>query len=284
MTLVSPQQVSDATIADASDVNTPVNQLAAVINGGIENDNISSTAAITGSKLANASLDLGTKVSTWDGWVGVSDTWTYATATTITVPSDATGKYSVGDKIKLVQSATTKYFYIVGVSATTLTIFGGSDYTFTNNAISSIYYSKVLTPLSFPQRFNWTPVWTAQGSNPAIVNGTISGRMSLTGKMCNFTTNIIMGSSTTYGTGDWLFSLPITAYNETGFINANGGGIGVAAITDQGSSAYVGAVETFDTTRYQVQRSASNGFLSSTVPHTWANIDQLRMSATYEIA
>ena len=54
------------------------------------------------------------------GWIPVSDTWTYASATTITVPSGATSKYKVGQGVKLTQSGTVKYFYIVGVTNTLL--------------------------------------------------------------------------------------------------------------------------------------------------------------------
>lgn len=56
MSLVSPTQVSDGTTADASDINTPVNQLAAVINGGIDDNNINTTANIQGSKIATSTI------------------------------------------------------------------------------------------------------------------------------------------------------------------------------------------------------------------------------------
>ncbi len=44
-----------------------------------------------------------------DGWQPANETWTYASATTITVPSGAASKYAKGDKIKLTQT-TVKYF------------------------------------------------------------------------------------------------------------------------------------------------------------------------------
>lgn len=148
MSLVSPTQVSDGTTADASDVNTPINQLAAVINGNIDNSNIVAGAAIDGSKLANSSIDIGAKASVFDGWVGVTDSWAYASATTVTVPSDATTKYAPGDKVKFVQTST-KYFTIQSLTSTVITFTGGSD-TVANAAISNIYYSKVDTPQTFP--------------------------------------------------------------------------------------------------------------------------------------
>lgn len=97
------------------------------------------------------------------GWQKVSDSWAYASATTITVPSGAASYYAVGDKIKLTQT-TVKYFYIVAVADTLLTVTGGSDFTVANAAITDINISKMATPIDFPARFTWSPTWTASGS------------------------------------------------------------------------------------------------------------------------
>ena len=56
MGLISPQQVSDGTTADSSDINTPINTIANEFNGNIDNANIKTAAAIDGSKLAAASV------------------------------------------------------------------------------------------------------------------------------------------------------------------------------------------------------------------------------------
>lgn len=42
--------------------------------------------------------------STADGWTSVSDTWTYASASTITVPSGAASLYQIGDRVGITQS------------------------------------------------------------------------------------------------------------------------------------------------------------------------------------
>jgi len=97
-----------------------------------------------------------------NGWVPRTDIWSYASANTITVPSGAAAIYSVGDKIKLTQT-TTKYFYIVAVANTVLTITGGTSYTLADAAIVSPYYSKAASPVGFPSYFGWTG---AAGSNP----------------------------------------------------------------------------------------------------------------------
>lgn len=87
-----------------------------------------------------------------DGWKLAAETWAYASATTITVPSGAASKYSIGDKIKLTQT-TVKYFYITAVADTVLTVTGGTDYTVANATISANYYSKDQSPVGFPGGF-----------------------------------------------------------------------------------------------------------------------------------
>jgi hypothetical protein len=92
------------------------------------------------------------------GWTGVGETWTYASADsptyTFTVSGDETGRYSLGMRIKLTQSSTTKYFIITAVSYsspnTTVTVYGGTDYTLANSTISNTYYSMVKAPQGFP--------------------------------------------------------------------------------------------------------------------------------------
>lgn len=84
-----------------------------------------------------------------DGWTNNNETWAYASATTITVPTDATTKYSPGMRIRIYQSGY-KYFIITKVAATVLTVYGGTDYTVANAAITTGHYSSQKAPLGFP--------------------------------------------------------------------------------------------------------------------------------------
>lgn len=218
MTLVSPTQVSDGTTADASDVNTPINQLAAVINGNIDNSNIVAGAAIDGSKLANSSIDIGAKASVFDGWVGVTDSWAYASATTVTVPSDATTKYAPGDKVKFVQTST-KYFTIQSLTSTVITFTGGSD-TVANAAISNIYYSKVDTPQTFPGPANPYKFSAYASGNTAITNTTQKVVLNTE----RFDTNNNFDSSTNY-----RYTAPVTGFYQLSAqvgLGSAGGGTG----------------------------------------------------------
>lgn len=90
-----------------------------------------------------------------DGWTPADATWTYASASTITVPSGAASIYQKGDRIKWTQT-TVKYGVIVAVADTVLTIAVNTDYTVANAAITANYYSHQANPLGYPGSFTYT--------------------------------------------------------------------------------------------------------------------------------
>lgn len=96
--------------------------------------------------------DAGIVANPIDGWV-TAGTFTYASADaptyTITVASGAAAIYNVGDRIKLTNS-TVKYFIVTAVADTTLTVYGGTDYTLSGGAITAPFYSHSKSPLGFP--------------------------------------------------------------------------------------------------------------------------------------
>lgn len=100
-----------------------------------------------------------------DGWTPADATWTYASASTITVPSGAASIYQKGDRVKLTQT-TVKYFVIVAVADTVLTFAVNTDYTVANAAITLNYYSHQANPLGYPHWFTWAPT-LAGGTSPA---------------------------------------------------------------------------------------------------------------------
>lgn len=260
MSTVSVTLPADGTTADVADYNTPINTIVNEFNGNIDNANIKSAAAISGSKLADNSIDLEAKVSNDTGWREVTDSWAYASATTITVPSDATAKYSVGDKIRLTQS-TVKYFYIVGVASTVLTISGGTDYTLTNAAISDISYSKSATPAGFPQYFAWTPTWV----NFTIGNGTNACKFWVTGKTCHYRIMTTLGGSSSMGTGP-TFTLPVTSAT----VPSNRMPIGTAYYSSASTTSRPGVVQWATTTTgalLTLDVNADTGQVTATSPY-----------------
>lgn len=92
-----------------------------------------------------------------DGWIEAGETWTYAAADaptyTFTISGDKTTKYGIGMRLKLTD-VTVKYFIVTAVTYgapnTTVTVYGGTDYTLTGGAITLPYYSMAKAPFGFP--------------------------------------------------------------------------------------------------------------------------------------
>jgi hypothetical protein len=125
--------------------------------------------------------------------------------------------------------------------------------------------------------------WAASGTQPAIGNGVITARYRRSGKLVYYSFRVAMGSTTTYGTGSYTFSLPVnssarfftgSAYLRDASAASNGHATGVCLI-DGASSATTMTV------------ASSNGGGTGTVagqtaPFTWANTDSLTVSIVYE--
>lgn len=163
------------------------------------------------------------RIASWNndpGWEDANETWQPASATTITVPSGATNKYAVGDKIRLIQANATKYFYVIGVASTTLTITGGSDYTLTfaapttTDAIMNPTYSHVASPVGFPQWLNWTT--TVTPATGAITSYTVNySKFIITSRKVEFEADINIVTNGT-GAGSVQMTIPINANRTTG--------------------------------------------------------------------
>ena len=213
------------------------------------------------------------------GWIPYAYTWTYASATTFTIATDVTVYFPVGTKIKLTQT-TVKYFYVLsavyGAPNTTITITGGSDYSLANAAITSPYYSYAASPQMFPNTFNFTPVWTGSVTNPVLNNGTLAGQFMMIGRQVTYAILLTMGSTTTYGSGEWSFTLPVAAVLGVVLFT------GTAKLLDSGTAHYgvIGLIATANGLGFY-NAASGGGSMSSTVPFTWAVNDQLRSTITY---
>jgi len=146
-----------------------------------------------------------------DGWTPARETWTYASASTITVPSGAVSKYNHGDRIKLNQSGV-KYFYVVAIADTLLTVTAGTDYTVANAAITDNFYSHQSTPIGMPPRFFYSP--TVGGYNPTP---TPSSRFfSINGNVCTVE-YLVIGTSNSTGQ---TFTVPVATVGQFDFTGA----------------------------------------------------------------
>lgn len=86
----------------------------------------------------------------------MTETWSYHSVLSVTVPGDQTSKYWPGMKLKIVQSDGTKYFIIESVQYsspnTTITLNGMGFYLLINSAIISHSKSTNAAPVGFPSQ------------------------------------------------------------------------------------------------------------------------------------
>lgn len=126
----------------------------------------------------------------------------------------------------------------------------------------------------------YTPSWTSSGTAPAVGNGSITGRYAQVGKFVFCTGILTMGSTTTFGTGTWSISLPVTAATST-----NGIYVGPAYLHDNSLiAARRTGVAAPATTTTMVFYAATAGAVTPTVPFTWASSDKLSWTIFYEAA
>lgn len=130
----------------------------------------------------------------------------------------------------------------------------------------------------------YTPTWTAQTSNPSVGNGRLIGSWCKVGKSITVRATLVFGSTTTAGSGGWLFALPETAATVSGagtdpvwtgivygfdLLVANR--VGSGAVRSGGTTLAITSEGTGDTWR-------------AGVPQTWGNGDLLAFEITYEAA
>lgn len=216
---ITTSTVTDLTgilIGDGSSIDVETNPTGDIVG-------TSATQTLTNKTLTSPAISSPTISGTWDGWVSAGETWTYASATTITVPSGAASKYQKGDKIKLTQT-TVKYFYIVIVADTLLTVTGGTDYTVANAAISANYFSHMENPIGFPHWFSYTTTITGFSADPTMLS-----RFRISGSMC-FLDFVSVTNGTSNAT-TYTCSLPATAKTITNYSWR-----GHAVVVDNGTS------------------------------------------------
>jgi hypothetical protein len=127
----------------------------------------------------------------------------------------------------------------------------------------------------------YTPTWTAASTDPVIGNGTKAGRYQKTGKMVTYVGRITMGSTTTFGTGVWYATLPVAAVVTSPFLRYPGS----AYFYDNSTIANrFGGSCGLDTVNRIEFYPGSGVQTTGTGPFTWANLDELQWSITYEAA
>lgn len=69
---------------------------------------------------------------------------------------------------------------------------------------------------------SYTPVWTSDGVQPVLGNGTLTGSYSKVGQLVVAQFELVVGSTTTFGSGNYTFSVPVAALSGVGDIYGGG--------------------------------------------------------------
>lgn len=84
----------------------------------------------------------------------------------------------------------------------------------------------------------YTPAWTSTGTAPALGNGTLTGSYRKVGsKTVFYKIRLTPGSTTTFGTGSYLLSLPAVAKSTAAYDNVGGVVANIANIRYSGAAA-----------------------------------------------
>ncbi|MEU0831304.1 hypothetical protein [Streptomyces sp. NPDC005969] len=128
----------------------------------------------------------------------------------------------------------------------------------------------------------YTPTWTAATTNPSIGNGTLTGRYMKVGRTVTVSLLLIPGSTTTLGSGVYLFGLPFPAAADVvsclgpARISGTATWLGHILVGASGSSANL----TFSNTATDT-RGAN---MSESRPEVLAATNQVRATITYQTA
>lgn len=129
----------------------------------------------------------------------------------------------------------------------------------------------------------YTPTWTSTGTAPVIGNGSMTGGYNVAGKRLWLWIQLTAGSTTTFGTGSWIFGLPAGLVLAPGAWNFQANAIdtsagGIYPLFGRPSSGGI-ALRALPTTAGNPLASINN-----TTPFTWANTDSLFINGSAELA
>jgi hypothetical protein len=129
---------------------------------------------------------------------------------------------------------------------------------------------------------SYTPVWGASGTAPSLGNGSLTGRYFRINKMVFVQILFIAGSTSTFGTGHFTFSVPFNA--RAGLFGFMSNGVyrnfdASAGLGYQGQTGFF-AGEIDRIVLYQ----PSGSLVGNTSPFTWASTDEALATLWYEAA
>lgn len=125
---------------------------------------------------------------------------------------------------------------------------------------------------------NYSVTWTADSSAPSLGDGELVGRYSRIGNVVFVRMTFDAGASTTFGSGFWGFSLPVTGVDSSASLGT------AYAMDGDGVPMIFGAVRPGSTTALQILDLATSGQWGSLIPFTWAVGYSFTLELVYEAA
>jgi hypothetical protein len=125
---------------------------------------------------------------------------------------------------------------------------------------------------------SYTPTWSASTTNPTLGNGTMVGFYDQVGKTVDFVMRITFGTTTTAGTGNYTFSLPV---GTTGW--PQGQPIGIATMNNTGIKP--GQANINSSSDFYVIRTSTETLISGAgAGAAWASTNYIYVTGRYETA
>lgn len=112
--------------------------------------------------------------------------------------------------------------------------------------------------------------WTSTGTQPAIGNGLVAARYDREGSLLTFRFTLQAGSTTTYGTGNYVFTLPISINSTTELAQ-----VGAAWLLIPGSGFFACVARVIPGTNTVMVYATNGNNVGPTVPATWVSGTQL---------
>lgn len=162
----------------------------------------------------------------------------------------------------------------VNIGRFAATLSAGAGYTWTVPTFTAI--NLINHPIYNTRLLSYTPAWASSGTQPAISNGTLTGKYIIENSKVTVYISQSMGGSTTFGTGTYKWSLPLAVVNET---------LGYAYALDSGTAYHLGiaGMKPAEASQVQVYPEAGASPWAQTIPQTWASSDTAQIVYPYWI-
>ncbi len=129
---------------------------------------------------------------------------------------------------------------------------------------------------------SFTSTWTATGSAPDIGNGTLTCRYLHVGKLIHVNFHFVAGSTTTFGTGEWRFTVPIQPVLPSTSFDFAAGEAYLENNASAGFHAHARFTDVSGSWELELLNGATNVLVTGAVPFAWGDTDFWNTKISYE--